>query len=249
MAVRTIAHISDLHLDGSPKSFAAAVAIRDALSANNADHIVLTGDVTDRGRHAEFEQFKTTFSSFMEAGRLTIVPGNHDRLGDGIARHLMQGTRVDCVRTDGLHLVRVDSTGPHNQNVVLGHGKIDESTIAETESAIRQAGPSDLVVVALHHHLLPLPEDLFIEKLATWFKLPIAKELRLGNELLNRLRGTCDLILHGHRHVPMEALFTDTARTLGLYNAGSTTELNRFRIFTHDAGRLIGQPEWVETMT
>lgn len=249
MASRTIAHVSDLHLDGSPKSSAAAAAICGALHANNIDHVIVTGDVTHHGRHAEFEQFKKFFSHLAEAGRLTIVPGNHDRLGDGVARHIMRETRVDVARTDGLHLIRVDSTGPHNHSIFAGHGKIDENVIAETESAVSRARPADLVVVALHHHLLPLPEDMFIEKLASWFKLPVANELRLGQEFLNRLRGKCDLILHGHRHMPMEASFTDNERALGLYNAGSTTELGRFRVFKHESGRLICPPEWVNSIT
>lgn len=249
MASRTVAHISDLHLDGSPKKSAMAAGIRDALHANNIDHAILTGDVTHRGLHAEFEQFKKFFSQLLDAGRLTIVPGNHDRLGDGIARHIMHGTRVDVVRTNGLHLVRVDSTGPHNRSSFMSHGKIDENVIAETETAVNGAGSADLVVIALHHHLLPLPEELFLEKLANWLKLPFADELRLGHELLSRLHGKCDLILHGHRHVPMEKLFTDDVRNLGLYNAGSTTELSRFRVFTHDNGRLIGPPEWAGTLT
>ena len=55
-----------------------------------------------------------------------------------------------------------------------------------------------------------------------------------------RLRGRCDLVLHGHRHVPRaRTLFADDARPLGLYNAGCTPALGRFRVFAHAGGRLL----------
>ena len=46
-------------------------------------------------------------------------------------------------------------------------------------------------------------------------------ELERGRELLARIRGRCDLVLHGHRHVPSaHTLFAGEPRPLGLYNAG-----------------------------
>ena len=34
-------------------------------------------------------------------------------------------------------------------------------------------------------------------------------------------------------------------RPLGLFNAGSSTELCAYRVFTHVGGRLVGAPSWV----
>lgn len=243
---KTIAHISDLHIGASKRHLAAAIELRDALYANAIDDVIVTGDVTHTGRVAEYEQFKTVFGSFIESGKLTLVPGNHDRLKDDVGQHMMDGVRVDVRRHDGVHVVRVDSTGPHNRSVFMGHGKIDEQIIAAAVTAAEQALPNDLVVVALHHHLLPLPEEMFVEKVATWLGMRAAEELRHGNHLLARLRGKCDIILHGHRHVPMSANFPDSQREFSIYNAGSSTELRRFRLFKHNNGRLTGAPEWMK---
>jgi hypothetical protein len=102
-------------------------------------------------------------------------------------------------------------------------------------------------VVTLHHHPLPLPEETLPELLATRVGLPYATELRHGHALLTRLRGRCDLVLHGHRHVPRAAtLWPRDERPLGLYNAGCSPALGRFRIFAHAAGRLLGAPGWLD---
>ncbi len=101
------------------------------------------------------------------------------------------------------------------------------------------------MVVTPYHPLL-LPEETFPELLATRIGLSYKTELRLGKLLLTRLRGRCDLVLHGHRHVPQaRMLFADDARPLGLYNAGCTPSLGRFRVFAHAAGKLCGAPGWL----
>jgi hypothetical protein len=53
-------------------------------------------------------------------------------------------------------------------------------------------------------------------------------------------------VLHGHRHVPRaHTLFASDARPLGLYNAGCSPALGRFRVFAHAAGKLLGAPGWL----
>jgi len=121
-----------------------------------------------------------------------------------------------------------------------------DGILADVERAVADAPAGHLVVVTLHHHPLPLPEETLPELLATRIGLPYASELRLGETLLMRLRGRCDLVLHGHRHVPRaHTLFAGDARPLGLYNAGCSPALGRFRVFAHAAGKLCGAPGWL----
>lgn len=242
---RTIAHLSDLHFGASSTHFAAAAALRDAVESMVIDHVIVTGDVTERGTNAEFAQFKELFGQLQASGRLVVVPGNHDRLGDDVARNMM-GVRVDTVRGDGLLIIRVDSTGSHNRWLMASHGNIDLPVIALVQDALATALPGDFVVMTIHHHLLPLPEDTVFEKIANFFRLPFAAELRLGRVLLERLAGRCDLVLHGHRHAPKEEMIAHGDRDLRIYNAGSSTALGRFRLFSYDAGRLAREPEWIE---
>lgn len=242
--IRTLAHLSDLHL-GRSAAFDAEVA-RAVEALDGIDHVIVSGDVTDGGRAVEHARFERLFAHLLAVGRLTVVPGNHDRLGDDLGARLRRGARVQAETRAGLHVVRVDSTGPHNRFLLAGHGDVCDAVIDDVARAVQEAPPRHLVVVTLHHHLLPLPEETLPERLATRLGLPYAAELRFGTRLLARLRGRCDLVLHGHRHVPRAAtLFAGDPRPLGLYNAGSTPALGRFRVFAHAHGRLMGAPGWL----
>jgi 3',5'-cyclic-AMP phosphodiesterase len=241
--VRTLAHLSDLHLGRSLETDQAAARLRAALE--DVDHTVVTGDVTNRGRRDELLRFHHLFGDLVSRGKLSVVPGNHDRLGDDLGARLMQGGRVEVVQAPGLYLVRVDSTGPHNRFLLAGHGDICERVLDLVEVALDGAPPATLVVVALHHHPVPLPTETLPEWVVAQLGVPWADELRLGRTLLERARGRCDLVLHGHRHVP-RAFQLLHRRPLGLFNAGCSTALGRFRRFAHQNGVLAGEPRWTE---
>ena len=244
---KTLAHLSDLHLGRSKAWHAKAQALRDFLRAQSFDHILITGDITDHGAWSEYEQFKRLFGEFIEAGQLTVIPGNHDRMTDDrIAYDLLQGQPVQAIQRPGLTLICVDTTGSHNRYVLAGHGKIKPEAVHKVDTLVTQAPDTDLVIVAMHHHLLPMRGDLWIERVLNWLELPTAKEVRLGRMLIDQLKkGSCDLILHGHRHIPKEMYFTDEGSALQMYNGGSSTELQRFRVFTHQDGTLIQPPTWM----
>jgi Icc protein len=102
---KLIAHISDVHLLGRPSSsrtvdpraqlvsigrpfdppsrywrFARALA---RAAEASADHVVLSGDLTELGRAHQFEEVAEALSdSAIPPERVTIVPGNHDRYDD-----------------------------------------------------------------------------------------------------------------------------------------------------------------------
>jgi 3',5'-cyclic AMP phosphodiesterase CpdA len=243
MTTRTLAHLSDLHFGAGERAAESAAALCRTLASARVDHVVVTGDVTHRGRYDELAEFEDAFAEL--DGRLTVVPGNHDRLGDDAASELMSGGRVQVDARGGLHVVRVDSTGPHNRYVFAGHGELTLEDLHAIDEALE--APADaLVVVILHHHPLPLPEEEPLEKIASFVGLPFAAELDRGRTLLERLRGRADLVLHGHRHVPAaHTLYATEERPLRVFNAGSSTELGRARLFAHAGGRLVAPPAWL----
>jgi predicted phosphodiesterase len=239
---RTLAHVSDLHLGRDTATDRAAAQVCDALLAARVDEVLVTGDVTNRGRAAEHARFERIFAPLRE--RLVLVPGNHDRLGDDMARRMMRG-RVEVERRPGLHLVRVDSTAPHNRTLLEGHGALSAGDVAAIDAAVDAAPRGALVVLMLHHHLLPLPPEGIGERLAELLGWPHAAELPCGRELLRRLRGRCDVVAHGHRHTASELVVADRARPLRVMNAGCTPELGRARLLTHAGGRIVGEA-WLD---
>ena len=244
---RKLAHVSDLHIGRSVESDARAERLVRAMIDARVDHCVVTGDVTHRGRRRELARFEETFAPLRVSGRLTVIPGNHDRLGDDVGDALMAGDRVQTKIAPGLFMVLVNSTGLHNRSWLNGHGQLDDADLDAVGAVLPQAPPEHMVIVMLHHHPLQLPEDRAVERLSSWMGWRFTHELQRGRELLERIRGRCDLVLHGHRHTPCERQpFADDSRPLRVFNAGSSTELGRASIFTHVAGALVSEPTWLD---
>lgn len=243
---QTLAHVSDLHFGLAANLEAAAALLVQQLVRHAIDHVIVSGDVTHRGRRDEAKRFWSCFAPLAEAHALSVVPGNHDRLGDDVAATFMDGQRVHVTRVPGLRIVRFDSTGPHNRYAFSGHGLVHDQDLHELDRALGRPDRGELVVVTMHHHPLPLPEESSLERVSAWLRLPYTTELAMGRELLACVRGRCDLLLHGHRHQPsMHELFASDERPLQVANAGSSTELRRVRVFEHRAGRLLGPSHWL----
>ena len=86
-----------------------------------------------------------------------------------------------------------------------------------------------------------------MERRSSWLGFIYTTELRRGRDLLVRVRGRCDLVLHGHRHGPRAARLFGPPRPTHIFNAGSSTELARVRMFSHNgAGHLLGGPLWLD---
>ena len=241
-----LAHVSDLHLGRSEGTDVRVRALCQALLDRGVDAVAVTGDVTHNGRRAEVERFFAIFDPFLRRDRLLMVPGNHDRQGHDIGDRLMSGDRVQVTSWPGVYVVRFDSTGPHNRGWLSSQGALDESDMEAIISALDRAPRGALTVLLLHHHLLPYPQDSAAEWLSSMFGRAWTGELPLGLTLIERLRGRCDLVLHGHRHRPgTTTVFSDSDRPLSVFNAGASADLRHVRLFTHAAGRLQAPPAWV----
>jgi len=241
---KTLAHISDLHIGRDAHTDAAVSEIAAALLDAGVDDVLVTGDVTHRGRRVELAACLNALSPL--AKRLLLVPGNHDRLGEDVGGALMPGSRVQAEHRPGLFVIRLDSTAPHNRHLIAAHGELSPNDVAAVEGAVANAPTDALVVLMLHHHLLPLPADHLTERLSSLLGWPNAAELFLGRYLVDRLCGRCDLILHGHRHAASElVLHSNSNRPLRVLNAGSTPELGRARVITHVSGRIVAE-KWLQ---
>jgi len=236
MASHRIAHLSDLHVGTArDEELERLVA---ALSRIDVDRVAITGDVTHRGQAAELDRFRRFFGPFLRDGRAVIVPGNHDRLGDDLEAELMPGDRVQVSAAWGLWMVRCNTTGPHNRRFWDSHGLLGAADVEAIIEALDRAPSGATRVLLLHHHLLPLPEEDLFERLVSRLGWPNAAELPAGMDLLRRVRHRCDLVLHGHRHQPAELRPFTCESPLRVFNGGSSTQLQAFRIFDVDGRRV-----------
>ncbi|MHB1049601.1 MAG: metallophosphoesterase family protein [Bacteroidota bacterium] len=80
-----LAHLSDLHL--SPEYFPERSewfrASLELCIRSGADHIIITGDITNQARPNEFEHFRSILKEYdlLDATKMTVVIGNHDIYG------------------------------------------------------------------------------------------------------------------------------------------------------------------------
>lgn len=78
-----IAHISDLHLSAVDEVVAAIENKIVAINTAGVEHLIITGDLTQKGEEAEFQLFLEILKrhNFDSSERLTVIPGNHDLFG------------------------------------------------------------------------------------------------------------------------------------------------------------------------
>lgn len=201
-----IAHLSDTHLDGGQSRLQRLLRVVGETAIAGADAVIVTGDLTDHGAVAEYEQF----ASAMPADRPWLATvGNHDRR-EPARRCLNPGSSGPLDRVldvAGLRLITLDS-------LIEGadDGRLDAASLAFAARALDDSpGPA---VVGLHHPPVAVGHDLMD---------------RIG---LRDPEGLADLarhprlaaILTGHLHTSLAARFAGVP-LLGAGGVASTLRL------------------------
>jgi len=224
--VRRIAHLSDVHiLDGragrkaryrfatklvsmgqralDPRQRTRRLARALALAkANGADHFVISGDLTEVGEDAEFEQFaEVLHDAGLPEDSVTIVPGNHDAYtsADGWARAIRgplarfaaasAAVAGKIVERGSVAFLPIDTT--RFQSIAWSAGVFSKETTAAVERRLRDPAFRDKTMVLVLHH-----PPFHPVKALKWID-----GLRGGADVLGLLARHPRLsLLHGHLH-------------------------------------------------
>jgi DNA repair exonuclease SbcCD nuclease subunit len=75
-----LAHLSDVHYDGSPRGLELLDRALGAADDKGADHLLLAGDLIDFADRRLLEELTAVLraSRWWDPARLTVLPGNHD---------------------------------------------------------------------------------------------------------------------------------------------------------------------------
>lgn len=207
-----VLHVSDTHFGTErPEVVQALVALAHQ---QRPSVVVLSGDITQRARPAQFEAARQ-FVERLGAPAL-VLPGNHDiALFDLWARFTRPYARFSAAFGPVLEPVHAS----HNL-LVIGvnttraarhkHGEVSLEQIGRVSSQLRQATPEQLRVVVVHQ-----PAAVILE-----------------SDINNLLRGHAaalkawaaagaDLVLGGHIHVPYTVAVPGLARPLWVVQAGT----------------------------
>lgn len=213
-----IAHLTDLHLlEAHPRARAGSARLRleylclitkvnalarryGALTAlrsarAQADHLVITGDLTEDGEAAQFELAgELLHAAGWREDEVTLVPGNHDRYGlpdawerafEGpLAPWRRSSTLGRPVELDDVVLVPIDSSVP--QAWVRSSGEVDMERVPD---AARIPAGDRAVALLVHHPPF---------KIRTHRIHGLLNYMALHEHLVAHPRWVC---LHGHTHL------------------------------------------------
>ncbi len=189
--------------------------LSDAVRAENADQILLTGDLIQIGLESEIEQATQWLATLGPAEQLMLVPGNHDIYAQGSAamvyqawsEYLFHGDQPGAAGTADqfpvlCKLGKLSLIGLSTACVTpvfLASGKLGGEQLERLAEMLNQAASEQQIVCLLIHHP-PLPG------MTDWRKgLADADALQSVLESYPPL-----LIFHGHLHHNREQQWGDS---------------------------------------
>jgi 3',5'-cyclic AMP phosphodiesterase CpdA len=221
----SLAHVSDLHLPLAPrpprlrellgKRFFSwlswrrnrrfvhrpevLAALMADVAARGADHLAVTGDLTNLSLPDEFARARAWLEAAGTGETVTAIPGNHDTLvrsdwsrGPGSWRGWMGGADGEDAlpfvkRVGDVALVGVSSAVP--TGLFLATGRVGEAQLGRLDRLLRQLGGEGLFRIVLIHH--PLTDGAVSGRKALTDRAALRAVLA---------RAGAELVLHGHAH-------------------------------------------------
>ncbi len=245
-----LGHISDLHIGDRARYPRNGITAREcdrhsvkllkkilqALLEEAVDHLVVTGDVTLSGEATEFARAADLLAPWAEAGKLTVLPGNHDvwsyesaaalrflrQLGsDG--RGMKRPAAVFPLAVDlspEVALIALDSAR-YGEEPRTTPGALGTEQLATAREMVREAAKQGrAVVLALHHHLVIPPERVPSDlRLARMPLTDAYKVVRLVAEM------PIAAVLHGHRHTSFRLDLPGPSKATPVICSGSASRV------------------------
>jgi len=211
--VTVLLHVSDTHFG---TEVPAVVAALQRLSERlDPDLLVVSGDVTQRARHHQFDAARRALGA-LRARRRLLLPGNHDIPLFNLVQRLFDPYR-GWRRAFGAELApRIEDA----DLMVLGvrstrrwrhvDGQVSRRQVEAVAQRLHRATPQQLRIVVTHHPV----------------QVPRAEErhnlLRGHREAIRRWsEAGADLILGGHIHLPYVLPLTAVPRPTWIVQAGT----------------------------
>lgn len=208
-----ILHLSDLHFgnpDGHLKRSDVATALETLLNeCADTTYLVISGDITFRGRQEGYRDAKEALQTALERAKLSsknviVCPGNHDLIVETAGRQLFRtfdewssGLRgdKDCTFAQSpVRILRVEAADFVLINTAHhGSWEFGQVDTRELDRALSELPPLSTTsqrprIAVLHHHLVPVLVD-------------DTSTIRNAYEVLALLQEHgCTMVLHGHQH-------------------------------------------------
>jgi 3',5'-cyclic AMP phosphodiesterase CpdA len=168
----------------------------------NADHILITGDLTTTALHSEFQAARSALSEWLvDPARVTVLPGNHDRYTIRAHRGRHFESYFGGFSPGGIFpwlrmvdpetaILGLDPT----RAAILASGRLPRAQLIRAKEILARAGPVTRLLVACHYP---------VEVPAEYRRHYAGKRLVDANELADWLRTIGPhLYCCGHIHAP-----------------------------------------------
>ncbi|WP_159774232.1 phosphodiesterase [Streptomyces sp. HM190] len=204
-----LAHISDLHLDGTDRATRRAERVRDLLwdLPGRVDALLVTGDIADHGTEDEYEEAALLLGLRDGDAPFPVLtcPGNHDSRAP--YRKALLGEPptdgpVNSVRLfDDAAVLMCDSSVPGRDE-----GELDAQTYAWIEETLDDLDGDRPALLAFHHPPVALHHPL-----------PDAYRLGRPTALARLLERRTEIagIVTGHAHTPAATTFAGRPLVVG----------------------------------
>ena len=157
-----IVHLSDLHFGAHDPAIVTAVERR--LDEEQADLVVISGDITQRARTEQFEEACRFLTRLRDAGHEVLaVPGNHDvPLYNVLRRFLSPLTRykryVDDTLCPFIEIPGAAVLGINTaRSLTFKNGHVSHEQMAFIEDTFATTNPHQPRILVTHHPLFALP--------------------------------------------------------------------------------------------
>jgi Icc protein len=217
-----IAHVSDFHASGSWFDEEAFEKGLKLVNDRNVDQVIFTGDLTDHGLPAEYEKTLPLLGRFLAP--VSCVMGNHDAMREGwriFIEKLLDGNRYYAKPLGEFQFIGLDSAEPDVNEGHIGR---------EQMSWFRKNAPGQPTLVALHHHVIPVPftgreRNILLDS---------------GDLLLALDECKIPLVFTGHKHQPWAWRVNDTViSTTGTFCSKKTNCGQSFNHIQIDGDELL----------
>lgn len=212
-----IAHLSDIHCGPRLKGGKLQQAI-DEINSLGPDLVVVTGDVTEDGTMDQFQTAKRYLEQ-LKCEKVVVGSGNHDSRTTGyLLFPKFFGQPSLTAEVGDVLLVMLNSSRPDRDVGELGYNQ------GLWMKGILDNNHDKFTIVALHHHLIPVPDTGMERNVVT----------DAGDLLWTLTSHDVDLVLCGHRHRPWILKIGN----LPIIHAGAVST-NRLRGFYHNTYNII----------
>ncbi|MCX2522734.1 metallophosphoesterase family protein [Larsenimonas rhizosphaerae] len=232
----SIIHLSDVHF-GNPEATFNPREVAHSLSdfINNRDDdlkLVVSGDITFRGRCEGYEQAKEFFkvlfeNSCLQRGNIIACPGNHDISSNGFRDFdaFMYSIRRDenlCFSTPGLKVVEFDSVVFFVINTVyhLNHryGLVDNNILRKD---VKGCFDGKVKILVLHHNIL----NQFHDDTST---------IRNSYDLVQWIVSNgISTVIHGHQHADQEFTIGNNGAQVFSVRSGNYLQAGHMNAFNY----------------